>query len=151
VKVSEGAARKTQLKHRVTRSIRHRRGVVILRSELAHLGGRSQLTRVLSELVASRQLVRVGHGIYAKTRMNRFTNSLMPAAPFEVIAAEALRKLGVSVTPGRLAAEYNAGLTTQIPMLPVVSTGVRRIRRRIEVGQKRLLYERKGHPRGNRT
>ena len=137
-------ARKSRLADRVMRSIRTRVGVVILRSELSHLGGPSQLTRVLAMLVASGQLIRVGHGIYAKTRMNRFTGTLLPAAPFEAIAAEAFKKLGISVGPGKLARDYNRGTSEQIPMVAVVTTGRRRITRRIQVGTKSVAYERVG-------
>lgn len=136
------AARKSRLEDRVMRSIKRRPGVVILRSELTKLGGRSQLTRVLATLVATRKLVRIGHGIYAKTKANKFTGTLMPAATFESIAAEAFTKLGISVGFGMLAEDYNAGRSTQIPMVAVVTTGRRRITRRIQVGSKRVIYER---------
>lgn len=135
-------ARKPRLKDRVMRSIRRRTGVVVLRSDLLKLGSQSQLTRVLHTLVATGQLVRVGHGIYVKTRMNRFTGTLLPAAPFESIAAEAFRKLGISVGPGALTRAYNCGRSTQIPMVAVVTTGRRRITRKIQVGSKRIIYER---------
>lgn len=124
------------------RSIQRRTGVVVLRSELTKLGGRSQLTRVLATLVAARKLVRIGHGIYAKTKMNKFTGTLMPAAAFESIAAEAFAKLDISVGFGMLAKDYNAGRSTQIPMVAVVTTGRRRITRKIQVGSKRVSYER---------
>lgn len=131
-----------KLEARVMRSIAQRDGVVVLRSELNRLGSRSQLTRVLANLVRRQLLVRVSLGVYAKTKVNRFTGKRAPAAAFETIAAETLRKLGIEVTHGKLAAEYNAGKTTQIPMLPIVNTGKRRITRAIKVGSKRLLYER---------
>lgn len=126
------------------RSIRRRKSVVILRSEVSGLGSQSQLTRVLAKLVATGQLIRVGHGIYAKTRLNRFTGRPAPAATFEAIAAEAFRKLGIDVGPGTLARDYNFGVSTQIPMVAVVTTGRRRITRRIQVGTKRVVYERVG-------
>ena len=135
--------KKVRLEDRVTRSIHRRAGVVILRSELTKLGGRSQLTRVLARLVDARKLIRIGHGIYAKTKMNKFTRTLMPAATFESIAAEAFKKLGIAVGPGMLAEEYNSGRSTQIPMMPTVTTGRRRISRRIQVGSKRVIYERR--------
>ncbi|SAL43327.1 hypothetical protein AWB64_04595 [Caballeronia sordidicola] len=93
-------------------------------------------------LLKDAALVRVGHGIYAKTRWNRFAKGPMPAGTFEQIAAEACRKLGIQIEHGQLARDYNAGLTTQILMVPIVSTGSRRITRTIQVGTKRLLYER---------
>lgn len=128
--------------NKVMRSIRQRKGVVVLRSELSTLGSRSQLTQVLHTLVHGGQLVRVGHGVHAKTRPNRFTGTLMPAGSFESIAAEAFRKLGIDVGPGTLARDYNSGSSTQIPMVAVVTTGRRRITRRIQVGTKRVEYER---------
>ncbi|SIT39482.1 conserved hypothetical protein [Paraburkholderia piptadeniae] len=133
---------KMKLEARVARSIRRRTGVVILRSDLSRLGSQAQLTRVLTKLVATGQLVRVGHGIYAKTRLNRFAGRPAPAATFESIAAEAFRRLGISVGPGALTREYNTGRSTQLPMVAVVTTGRRRITRRIQVGTKRVMYER---------
>lgn len=131
-----------KLETRVLRSIARRHGIVILRSELARLGSPAQLSRVLARLVSRGALVRVTKGAYAKTKINRFTGKLAPAAPFETIAAETLRKLRIEVTHGTLTAEYNAGLSTQIPMLPIVHTGRRRICRKIQVGSKILMYER---------
>ncbi|WP_225936189.1 DUF6088 family protein [Caballeronia sp. NK8] len=140
---SSTRTRKSTVEQRVLRSLRRRSDVVVLRSDLMKLGGKSQLTRVLAKLVTSRTLIRVGHGIYCKTRQNRFTGRLAPAAPFETIAAEAFRRLGVAVSPGMLALEYNSGRSTQVPIQPIVSTGKRRISRRIEVGSKRVIYEKR--------
>jgi hypothetical protein len=130
------------LKHKVIRSIRRRKGVVVLRSEVAPLGSAAQVGRVLAKLVGEGTLVRVSKGVYAKTRVNKFTGKLTPAAPFESIAAEAFRKLGIEVSPGSAARDYNEGKTTQIPMTPVVSTGKRRITRKIQVGSRTVKYER---------
>lgn len=139
---SERAIKK-RMHDRVMRFIRQRRSIVILRSELTGLGSPAQLTRVLAKLVGSENLVRVGHGVYVKTRSNRFTGRPAPAGTLESIAAEAFRKLRIDVGPGKLATEYNSGRTTQIPMLAVVDTGKRRITRRIQVGSRSVSYERK--------
>jgi hypothetical protein len=116
-----------KLEDRVVRSIARRKSVVILRSELLSLGSPTQLGRVLSELVRTGKRLRVGNGIYAKTRVNRFTGRLAPAATFEAIASEAFRKLGIDIAPGILASDYNTGKSTQVPMTPAVSTETRRI------------------------
>lgn len=129
------------IEDRIVRSIGRRKGVVILRSEVSPLGSPAQVSRVLAKLVRGGTLVRVSKGVYCKTRVNKFTGKLAPAAPFESIAAETFRKLNVVVTPGRLAREYNAGTTTQIPMDGVVSTGARRISRKIQVGSRIVKYE----------
>ncbi|WP_233799803.1 DUF6088 family protein [Paraburkholderia sp. HP33-1] len=130
-----------KLEDRIARSIKRRKGIVILRSDVAPLGSTTQVGRVLAKLVRDGKLVRVSKGVFAKTRANRFTGKLAPAAPFEVIAAETFRKLRIEVQPGRLAREYNTGKTTQIPMDGAVSTGRRRIRRKIQVGSRVVKYE----------
>lgn len=116
-------------------------GNVLLRSELASLGSASQLTRALQALVATGALVRIGVGIYAKTRASSVTGATVPAGSLETLAMEALQKLGVVVEGGAVAQAYNEG-STQLPGAFVVSTGRRRIRRRIEVGGRVLVYER---------
>jgi hypothetical protein len=131
-----------KLEDRVIRSIVRRKGVVILRSELAALDSPAQLSRVLSALVKAKKLVRISMGIYAKTRMNKFTFELAPAATFEQIAAQVFRKLKIGVAHGKLARNYNEGKTTQVPMLAVVDTGRRRITRRISLGSRFITYER---------
>jgi hypothetical protein len=65
----------------------------------------------------------------------------IPAGSLEILGVEALRKLGVSVAPGKAAAAYNARATTQIPGSFVANTGRRRISRRISVGGRALKYE----------
>jgi len=140
--MNAGSSRKMHMADRVLRSIRRRRSIVILRSDLAHLGSAAQLTRVLAKLVEAQRLVRVGHGLYAKTRRNKFTQRPAPAGTFEQIAAEAFRRLGINIGLGLRAREYNEGLTTQVPMTGVVTTGRRRISRRIQVGKQVVTYER---------
>jgi hypothetical protein len=131
-----------KLRERVIRSIAARRSVVVLRSELTGFGSPSHLSRILARLVSERKLVRVSRGIFAKTRVNRFTGRLAPAATFEGIAAEVFQKLKIDITPGKLARDYNEGKTTQVPILAVVDTGPRRITRKIHVGSRTVTYER---------
>ncbi|WP_368623605.1 DUF6088 family protein [Paraburkholderia sp. BR13444] len=69
-------------------AIKQRNSVVILRAELAPLGSPAHVTRVLSTLVREGRLVRVSKGVYAKTRINKFSGKLAPAATFETIAIQ---------------------------------------------------------------
>ena len=115
--------------------------IVILRRELAALGSPSQITRALKALQASGAIMRIGTGVYAKTRRSSITGALIPAGSLETLSLEALRKLGVSVAPGKAAAAYIAGTTTQIPGTFVVRTD-RRITRKISVGGRSVFYER---------
>ena len=129
------------LEHRVRRSIAMRSGVVVLRSELAPLGSAAQIGRVLARLIKSGKLVRVSKGAFAKTRINKFTGLPTPAGSLEQISSELFKKLGIETHPCALVAEYNSGVSTQIPATTTVNTGRRRISRKITVGPRTLSYE----------
>lgn len=130
-----------KLQERMLRSIKQRTGNVIIRAEFAGMGSASQVTQALKALQERGVLMRIGTGVYAKTRKSSVTGATIPAGSLETLATETLRKLGVQVTAGNAAAAYNAGVTTQLPGTFVANTGRRRITRRIEVGGRKLAYE----------
>lgn len=130
-----------KLEERLMLSVKRRAGSVVLRSDVASLGSPTQLSQALNALQQRGVLVRIGKGIYAKTRVSSVTGAVIPAGTLESLSQEALKRLGVTVTPGTAASEYNAGRTTQMPGKLVVNTGKRRIRRKIAVGGRRLAYE----------
>lgn len=130
-----------KLQERMLRSIKQRAGNVILRTELAGMGSASQVTGALKALQEKGVLIRIGTGVYAKTRKSSITGAIVPAGSLETLASETLRKLGVQVTAGKAAAAYNSGKTTQLPGTFVANTGRRRITRKIEVGGRRVVYE----------
>ncbi|WAC71107.1 DUF6088 family protein [Roseateles sp. SL47] len=130
-----------KLEERLLRSIARRKGNVVLRSDIASLGSSSQLSAALKLLQQRGVLVRIGTGIYAKTRVSSVTGATIPAGTLESLSLEALNRMGVKVSVGSAAAEYNAGRTTQMPGKLVVNTGKRRIQRNIVVGGRRLAYE----------
>ncbi|WP_423596491.1 DUF6088 family protein [Roseateles sp. MS654] len=130
-----------KLQERVLRSIKRRAGNVIIRAELAGMGSASQITEVLKVLQERGVLMRIGTGVYAKTRKSSVTGAIIPAGSLETLATEALRKLGVQVTAGKAAEAYNSGKTTQLPGTFVANTGRRRITRKITVGGRTVTYE----------
>jgi hypothetical protein len=105
------------------------------------MGSASQVSQALRSLQVAGVLVRIGTGVYAKTRKSSVSGATVPAGSLETLATEALKKLGVSVRAGKAAAAYNVGTTTQLPGSFVVNTGTRRISRKIEVGGRALVYE----------
>lgn len=130
-----------KLEDRMLRSVKQRADTVILRSELAGMGSATQVSEALKSLQEKGVLVRIGTGVYAKTRKSSVTGTTIPAGSLETLAVEALRKLGVSVGAGSAAAAYNAGRTTQLPGAFVANTGRRRISRKIAVGGRTVAYE----------
>lgn len=130
-----------KLRERMQRSIKQRPGNVILRAEVAGMGSSTQVSAALKALQDMGVLVRIGTGVYAKTRKSSVTGATIPAGSLETLATEALRKLGVSVSAGSAAAAYNSGRTTQLPSTFVANTGRRRISRKIAVGGRSVAYE----------
>lgn len=130
-----------RLEERMARSITQRPGVVVLRSDFAHMASDSQVGRVLARFVAKGRLVRVSQGVFAKTRINRFTGERTPAGTLESISAELFQKLGIEVEPSSLVAEYNRGTSTQLPMGATLRTGNKRISRNVTVGNRSIRFE----------
>ncbi len=130
-----------KLADRIKRSIAMRAGSVVLTSDFAAMASASQVSRVLSQLVQAGLLVRVSKGAYAKARPNRFTGQPSPMGTLESIAAELFDKLHIAVQPSQPVLAYNEGQTTQVPMSASVSTGRRRITRKVTVGHRTLAYE----------
>ena len=131
-----------KLEDRMVRSIALRKGFVVLRSDFTDMGvSDSQITRVLNKLIARGFIQRVSHGAFVKTRLNKFTGELTPAASLEVVAKELFEKLKVDVLPSNGFVEYNSGLTTQIPPGGAVRVKGRRINRKIVVAGREIRYE----------
>jgi hypothetical protein len=130
-----------KLEERILRSIRKRSSNIILRVEVANFGSPSQVSRTLRSLQDKGVIMRIGTGIYAKTRTSLVTGKTIPAGSLETLAAEALRKLGVKLTPSSTATSYNLDATTQLPGRFIANTGDRRISRKITVGGVTLSYE----------
>lgn len=130
-----------KLEERMLKSIKLRNSNIILRADVAKLGSASQVSEALKSLQKKGVIVRIGTGVYAKTRKSSVTGATIPAGSLETLATEALERMGVQVQAGRVAAEYNSGRTTQMPGAFVANTGSRRISRKIAVGGRELVYE----------
>lgn len=89
---------------------------VIVRANVASLGSPRQISRALKALVQDGILIKLGYGTYAKlTRSERLKEPFLKEG-FAIIAKEALNKLNVEWEPSQAEKEYNAGISTQIPM-----------------------------------
>ena len=131
------------LEARLLKRLSRKRGDVFLRADFADLGGYDQVGRILRELVRKGQLIKMGYGVYTRTRPSILDGTPVPVKGIRELAAEALGRFGVETTPTRMEAAYNAGRTTQVPTGRVV--GIRgRIRRRLNYGNVPLSFERAG-------
>jgi hypothetical protein len=130
-----------KLEDRMLRSVKLRAGNVVLRSEVSGLGSATQVSEALRSLQKKGVLVRIGTGVYAKTRISSVTGVIVPAGSLETLAVETLKKLKVTPGESKAAVRYNSGRTTQLPGSFVANTGKRRMSRKIAVGGRTLAYE----------
>ncbi|WP_406625298.1 S-adenosylhomocysteine hydrolase [Acidovorax sp. SDU_ACID1] len=128
--------------NRIKRSVANRGDEVFLRSEFDHFGSTAQVGRALRQLLLGGVFVRLGVGVYAKAKPSVLTGKPIPVRPLEVLAPEALNKLGIDVLPSRLAQDYNAGRSTQLPAGIVLNIGKRRTARKLSFNGKAVQYER---------
>ncbi len=95
------------------------------------LSDRDQTGRVLRKLVAEQSLVRIGRGLYAKTKTSSVTGKTIPVKPLPDLAREGLTKIGARVVPSRAELAYNSGKTTQVPTGRVIAIKGKRVSRKI--------------------
>ncbi len=119
----------------------NRRAAAFIREDFIDFGDYDQIGRALRELVSSGDLLRIGYGIYAKTRRSIVTGKPVPTKPLISIAAEGLRKLGYKVAPSKAAQAYREGRSTQFPVRQALNLGEQRVSRAIQLGRDKIVYE----------
>lgn len=128
---------------RIARSIGRSKRDVFLRADFANLGSPSRVTRAISELIKKEKLVRLGYGVYAKTVPSPVTGNPIPRKLLESLAVETFESLGIPVELGTARSAYATGSTGQVPMSVTVSTGSRRVSRKLKLGNREVIYEKR--------
>lgn len=127
---------------RIKRSVANQGADVFVRADFIPFGSPAQVSRALTELQSKGTLVKLGVGVYAKAKPSVLSGKPIPIKPLEVLAPEALRKLGIQVAESRQTREYNAGSSTQIPTGVVLGIGKQRIQRKLGFNGTFVEYER---------
>lgn len=111
------------------------RGKVFIPKDFLDFGSRDAIDKVLSRLVKSGEIERLGRGLYHFPRMNERLG--IPLSPDLDEIAEALaRQTGSRVIPSGAVAANRLGLSTQVPAKPVYLTDGRT--RQVKVGNMTL-------------
>jgi len=132
--------RKT-IEYRVFSRISRKKCAVFMRDDFKDLGDYDQVGRALRKLAAKGTIMKIGYGLYSKTKVSRFSGRITLARNLPEIATEALRRLGIETCPSTLESDYNAGRSTQVPTGRLI--GIKnRIRRRIGYNGTYVSYER---------
>ena len=129
------------VKLRITDHITACDDCAFVRGEFASIGSDRQVARALQELIAEGALIRMGYGVYAHARKSSMSGKMIPCAPTILVGLMALEKLGVPVGLGKEARANRDGLSTQVPMLPIISVGRSRVRRKIGFQSSSIIYE----------
>jgi hypothetical protein len=74
-----------------------------------------QAGRALRKLVSEDKLIKVGFGLYAKSKRSSLNGKIIPVKPLPQLAREGLEKLGVTVVGVNGVDDYNAGNPAQVP------------------------------------
>jgi Family of unknown function (DUF6088) len=126
---------------RVMRRIARKKSSVYLRDDFVDLGGYDQIGRALRQLAQKGQIVKIGYGLYAKARISNLTGETLPVESLPTLAREAMKRLGVELTPTKAESDYQAGRSTQVPTGRLI--GVKdRISRKIGYRGAAIYYER---------
>jgi hypothetical protein len=131
---------KNSLKFKVWEYIQQRSGNIILRSEIASLASPRQISRCLKDLETLGYLIKIGYGVYAKSYISEYQNKPIIKNGFDIVVREALTKLGVIWEPGTAEREYNAGISTQVPVRTIVRLKSR-YRGHLTYGSRKLIVE----------
>jgi len=130
------------LEGRVSMRIARKPGPVLLREDFDDLGGYDQVGRALLALTKKGKLVKIGYGLYAKTRQSALTGKTVPVEPLPALAKKALDRLGVVTAPSQAEIEYREGRSTQVPTGRLI--GVKgRCNRKIGYNNVNIGYERR--------
>ena len=130
------------IEYKAIQRLKKIRGTVVLRQDFEDLGSYRQISRVFKVLIDNNKLVKIGAGVYAKAYLSEILNIPIIQGGFGQACKEALTRKGIKWELGTAAQEYNAGLTTQVP----VRTTVRlksRYRGTLSYGGRKLVMEKK--------
>ncbi|MCC6192725.1 MAG: hypothetical protein IT318_27190 [Anaerolineales bacterium] len=127
---------KSKVRYRISRS----KSSVFTPQDFLDLSGRPQIGRVLAKLVDEEGLVKLGYGLYAKSRRSSLTGAVIPVKGIPELAREALTKIGADVRPSSAEQAYNSGQSRQVPTGRVI--GVKgRVSRKIGFGGNNVMIE----------
>ena len=132
---------KATSKDRILASLRTSKNNVFFREEFNRFGNYRQVCRVVKELLDEGRIVRLGYGTYVKARPSTISGKPVPDGSLVNIGMEAMKRLGIEVSPGKDMQALISGESTQVPMLPIVNIGKARVCRKLSLGSRSLVYE----------
>lgn len=112
---------------------------IFMPKDFFDLSDRDQVGRALRQLTKEQFLVKIGYGVYVKTRVSAYTGKILPFTDLRSIAEATLEKLGVKVLPTQYEIAYNTKQSTQVPNGFVVGVD-KRVNRKLSYGEASIRY-----------
>ena len=133
--------RQRTLLEMIRQRIARKRVNVFLRSDFEDIGGYDQIGRILRALAKEGVVIKIGYGLYARTKVSALTGEVVPIQPLPILAREALTRLNVPLVLTKAEIDYRDNQSTQVPTGRRV--GVQgRIIRKIFIQNAEVMYER---------
>jgi hypothetical protein len=117
------------LESKVSKRITRKKANVFLRDDFKDLGDYDQVGRVLRKLATKGKIVRIGYGLYAKTKVSALTGETVPITTLPNLGREALGRLKVKTAPTTADVAYQEGRSTQVPTGRLIGVKSRVIRK----------------------
>ena len=85
------------IKRRIQTRVKRSKRTVFLRSDFKNIADYDQVGRVLRNLIKEGLLMKIGYGLYVRSRINRINGKIMPDNPAgaDGVMIEAMERLGV--------------------------------------------------------
>lgn len=99
-----------------------------------------QVGRVLRKMVREQDLIKLGRGVFAKTKFSETLNKKIIATNFSEAARQALTKLKIKTFPSTAEIEYNSGQSTQVPTGLMIGVN-KRVARNLSYNGRSIKYE----------
>lgn len=131
--------RANSLDAKIEKAVNRIKSTAIMRKDLEKLGGYDQIGRSLRKLVRNRKLLRLGYGVYAKTKISPLSGNIIPAATIDEIGKEVLKKLKKKFSQP-LEDAYNKGKSDQVPTGRLFFVEGR-MNRKLKYQGKRIYFE----------
>ena len=103
------------LEKKIRKRIARKSVNVFLRDDFRDLGGYDQVGRALKHLAEKGEVIKIGYGLYAKTKVSSITGEIVPTATLPNLGKEALTRLKVKIEPTKAELAYKEGRSTQVP------------------------------------
>lgn len=128
------------LESKVRYRIKRNKNSVFIPSDFFDLSDRDQVGRALRALVKEGALIKIGYGLYARSKVSSLTGQPIPEKSLPELAREALKVLGVKIQNSSFDNDYQSGNTTQVPTGRVIAVKGR-VSRKIGYGGNYITLE----------